>query len=137
MSVLTAVDCTLTTGSGNGDGLDGNSTLYVILHPTTSPNRYAEISFNGRDGTGGHTNPGDVKTFSLILSTTTLTKAEIDGLFSIDIIIHAVGRDEYKGTLKAIFRFDDGTIDGSFDYDFTIGTFGESNQTGKPVQFLP
>jgi hypothetical protein len=133
---LISVDCKLTTGSNNGDSLDNDSTLIFVLHPTHDGRRDAEYQFLGRDGTGGSTNNGDVKTFSLNLHTNTLTRDQIDGQYSIDIIINAVGRDHYAGHLEAIFHFSDGSFEG-FDYDFAIGTFHESNQTGKVVNFPP
>jgi hypothetical protein len=132
--ILTAVDCTLTTGTGAGEGLDHDSTLIFVLHPTHDGTRYAEYQFNGNDSTGGSTNNGDVKKFSLTLHTSTLRKDQINDLHSVDIIIHAVGRDHYKGHLEATFHFSDGSISG-FDEDFAIGTFHESNQTGKVVHF--
>ena len=131
---LTSVTCTLHTGTGNGDGLDHDSTLIFVLHPTHDGTRYAEFQFNGNDGTGGAEHEGDTKTFSLTLHRNDLTKAQLNGNFSVDEIINAVGHDHYKGHLEAIFHFSDGSIQG-FDQEFAIGTFHESNQTGEVVTF--
>jgi hypothetical protein len=132
--ILKRVSSKLVTGANNGDGLDHDSILYVILHPTTSGVRSAEYSFYGRDTTGGSTNERDTKTFDLTMLTSTLTKDQINHNYSIDIIINAVGRDHYAGHLELIFHFDDDSING-FTFDFAVGTFHESNQTGKVIDF--
>ena len=132
--ILKSVSATLTTGANNGDGLDDDSSLCIVLHPTTSGVRSADYLFYGRDGTGGSTHERDIKTFDLTMLTSTLTKSQINHIYSIDAIINAVGRDHYAGHLQLIFHFDDNTIAG-FVFDFAIGTFHESNQTGKVIDF--
>ncbi|WP_295795151.1 hypothetical protein [Mucilaginibacter sp.] len=131
MAILTSIDATLNTSFESGSNLDNDSTLTFVLHPTFSGARAAEFSFSGRDTTNGATHEGDKKTFNFTLLTNSLTKEQINGFYSIDIIINARGRDHYAGKLETIFHFDDGTFAGSPDFSFEVGTYHESNQTGQ------
>jgi len=132
MALLKAINCTLSTSAASGSNLDNDSTLDFNFHKDGDYTPYAQTKFSGRDGTGGSTREGDVKTFPLTLYTSTLAKEDISGKSVFHIVITAVGRDHYAGNLQAIFQFDDGTVSG-FSFDFAVGTFHESHIASATV----
>lgn len=129
-NVLKLIQATLKTGTKFEDNLDYNSSLTFVLHPTTSGVRTAEFTITRDEGI----KEGESVDFSLV--PTGLTKDQIDGNYSVDVIINAVGRDHYAGRLNLVFVFYDDELNITKELDgFAIGTYKESNQTGWVINF--